>query len=485
MLFNSYLFLLFFLPLCLILYFVLNRKGWHRLALLELLIMSFWFYASNHIQYLLILIISIVFNWICSRFLLGQKGRVKNIILWFGIGLNIGIIFYFKYFNFFVDNINLIFKSSYVVEKILLPLGISFFTFQQISYLIDSGRGETAEYTFLEYAVFVSFFPQLVAGPIVLHDEIIPQFRDPAKKALIYQNIANGLWVLAIGLVKKVIIADTFGNAVAWGYKNFDSVSSLEIFLIMLFYTFQIYFDFSGYSDMAIGIGKMFNIDLPMNFDSPYKSYSITEFWGRWHMTLTRFLRKYIYFPLGGSRKGNVRTFVNVFAVFLISGIWHGANWTFIVWGMVHGVANILNRIFAKTWDKWNEVFRWVGTFIFINFTWLIFRSDSVYQAVIWMKRMLCMDSFSISCELMECFDLTEFSFLNDTIKPIGILAYKINGFYMWVFLAISFFIVLNVENIHKIQFKASLPKAIVTTVFFLWSIVSLAGITTFLYFNF
>lgn len=485
MLFNSYLFLLFYLPLCIILYFALNRKGWHRLALLELLLMSFWFYASNHVQYLLILMSSIVFNWVCSRLLLGQKGRVKKIILWFGIGLNIGIIFYFKYFNFFVDNINLIFKSSYVVEKILLPLGISFFTFQQISYLIDSGRGETKEYSFLEYAVFVSFFPQLVAGPIVLHDEIIPQFRDPDRKAFDYYNIANGLWVLAAGLVKKVIIADTFGNAVAWGYKNYDTVSSLEIFLIMLFYTFQIYFDFSGYSDMAIGIGKMFNIDLPMNFDSPYQSYSITEFWGRWHMTLTRFLRKYIYFPLGGSRKGNIRTYVNVFAVFLISGIWHGANWTFIVWGMVHGVANILNRIFAKTWEKWNQVFRWICTFIFINCTWLIFRSDSVGQAVIWIKRMLCMDSFSISSELMECFDLTEFSFLSDIIKPIGILAYKINGFYMWAFLAISLFIVLNVENMHKVKFKASISKAIVTTLFFLWSIVSLAGITTFLYFNF
>ncbi len=485
MLFNSYFFLLLFLPLCILGYFLLNRKGYYKLALVWLMAMSLWFYAYNHVQYLIILIGSILFNWFCSRLLLKQNIKYKKIIMWFGICVNVGIIFYFKYFNFFIDNVNFIFKTSLEIEKILLPLGISFYTFQQISYLIDSSRGETEKYTFLEYAVFVSFFPQLVAGPIVLHDEIIPQFRDIAKRKFNNENFAGGLYVLAIGLFKKVIIADTFGVAVAWGWENFDIISSLEIFLIMLFYTFQIYFDFSGYSDMAIGIAKMFNIALPINFDSPYQSYSITEFWSRWHLTLTRFLRKYVYIPLGGNRKGRIRTYINVFIVFLISGIWHGANWTFIVWGVIHGVANIFNRIFGKLWDKCNAVFRWICTFIFINVTWLIFRADNLKQAIILIKRMVCMDSFTINSGLIECFDLPELSIVSSMIKPIGILNYKINGFYMWLFIFVSMFLILNFTNLHNKIFRPTVCKAAVTIILFIWTIVSLTGITTFLYFNF
>lgn len=485
MLFNSYIFLLLFLPLCIWGYFFLNKKGYYKLALIELMAMSFWFYAYNHVQYLIILVGSILFNWFCSRLLLRQDIKPKKIIMLLGICVNVGIIFYFKYFNFFVDNINFVFKSSFEIEKILLPLGISFYTFQQISYLVDSLKGETKEYTFLEYAVFVSFFPQLVAGPIVLHDEIIPQIRDISKKKLDHDNFANGLYVLAIGLFKKVIIADTFGLAVAWGWENLDALSSLEIILIMLFYTFQIYFDFSGYSDMAIGIARFFNISLPINFDSPYQSYSIVEFWSRWHMTLTRFLRKYVYIPLGGNKKGMIRTYINVFIVFLVSGIWHGANWTFIIWGIIHGSANILNRIFKNTWDKCNAVFRWLCTFLFINVTWLIFRADDLKQAVILIKRMICLDSFSINNGLIECFDLPELSMVAAIIKPLGTLNYKINGFYMWLFAFAGMFCVLNITNLHKKTFKPSVCKAVVTIMLFLWSIVSLSGVTTFLYFNF
>lgn len=485
MLFNSYIFLLVFLPVCVIGYFLLNRKGYFKLALIELMAMSLLFYAYNHVQYLMILVISILFNWLCSRLLLNQNVRYRKLIMWAGVLTNIGIIFYFKYFNFFIDNINFAFKAGFNVERILLPLGISFYTFQQISYLIDSLNGETKEYSFLEYAVFVSFFPQLVAGPIVLHDEIIPQFRDAAKKKWNHDSFANGLYVLAIGLFKKVIIADTFGAAVSWGWERLDIISSLEIFMIMLFYTFQIYFDFSGYSDMAIGIAKMFNICLPINFDSPYQSYSITEFWGRWHMTLTRFLRKYVYIPLGGNKKGKIHTYINVFIVFLVSGIWHGANWTFIVWGIIHGLANILNRVFKKSWDKCNIVFRWLCTFAFINVTWLIFRADNLTQAILLIKRMLCLDSFSISSGLMECFDLPELSLISSLIKPIGILDYKINGFYMWLFVFGSMFMVLNITNLHKKIFQQTISKAVTSIALFLWTIISLSGVTTFLYFNF
>ena len=185
-----------------------------------------------------------------------------------------------------------------------------------------------------------------------------------------------------MGLAKKVLIADLFGHAVSWGWGTTDTLSSMEIVIVMLSYTFQIYFDFSGYSDMAVGIGKMFNIDIPVNFLSPYKSYSILEFWKLWHITLTKFLRNYVYIPLGGNKKGYIRTYVNIILVFLLSGIWHGANWTFILWGGIHGLAQVLNRIFERTWNNCNQVFRWLCTFSFINVMWLIFRADSVMQAL-------------------------------------------------------------------------------------------------------
>ena len=232
-------------------------------------------------------------------------------------------------------------------------MGISFFTFQQVSYLVDSYRTqETRDYGFIEYTLFVLFFPQLIAGPIVLHKEMIPQFRNEHNRIFNSENFSRGMYIFAIGLFKKVLIADTFSQAVAIGYNNVENLSSLEALLVSFSYTFQIYFDFSGYCDMAIGISSMFNINLPQNFNSPYKSTSIIDFWNRWHMSLTRFLREYVYFPLGGSRKGKVRTYVNVMIVFLVSGIWHGANWTFIVWGIMHGVAQCLNRMFKNIWAK-------------------------------------------------------------------------------------------------------------------------------------
>ena len=198
---------------------------------------------------------------------------------------------------------------------------------------MDSYRGETKDYAFDEYALFVSFFPQLIAGPIVLHGEVIPQFRNRKNRRIIPENFSKGMYIFALGLFKKVIIADTFGKAVTYGYGTIETLSSLEALIVSLSYTFQLYFDFSGYCDMAIGIGNMFNIELPQNFNSPYKSVSITDFWSRWHMSLTRFLRTYIYIPLGGNRKGKVRTYINIMLVYLVSGLWHGANWTYLLWG--------------------------------------------------------------------------------------------------------------------------------------------------------
>ena len=364
-------------------------------------------------------------------------------------------------------------------------MGISFFTFQQVSYLVDTYRGETKDYKFIEYAAFVSFFPQLVAGPIVLHDELIPQFRNESNKIFNHENFANGIYDFAVGLFKKVLIADTFGRAVSWGWSNVDTLTAMEIGIVMLSYTFQIYFDFSGYCDMAVGIGKMFNIELPINFNSPYKACSIQEFWKRWHITLTRFLRKYVYFPLGGSKKGVLRTYVNILIVFLLSGIWHGANWTFVLWGVLHGIAQVLNRIFRKKWDKCNQVFRWILTFAFVNVMWLLFRSDSVGQAVELLKHFIMMESLDVRDELCNTFILPEINYMVDYIKPVAYLRDKIDGFYMWGALWIALFSCLNLPNIHEQEFKPSFGKVLITSFLIVWSVVSLSGVSTFLYFNF
>lgn len=382
-------------------------------------------------------------------------------------------------------NWNGLFHKSFRIWDIILPLGISFYTFQQISYLVDTYRGETSDYLFFEYAAFVSFFPQLVAGPIVLHKEIIPQFRDKKRWYFNHDNFANGIYLFVAGMAKKVLIADVFGRAVSWGWNNIDTLTSMEIAVIMVSYTFQIYFDFSGYSDMAVGIGKMFNIELPVNFASPYKAYSILEFWKRWHITLTRFLREYVYIPLGGSRKSKVRTYVNIMIVFLLSGIWHGANWTFILWGILHGLAQIINRVFKNAWDKCNSVFRWICTFAFVNIMWLLFRSDSVMQALNLLKRMLRMDSLAIRSELYNCYVLPEIDFMVEHIAPLLYWKENVSGIYMWGMLLVAWFICLNCSNLYEKRFKPTWTKALGTAVLMFWTIVSFGDITTFLYFNF
>lgn len=314
-------------------YFCLNGLKRYRLGECFLLGMSLWFYGYFNICYLPIMLISILGNWGFSCLIAKNgKDKIKKLLLFLAVAINIGSIFYFKYYDFFIDNINRLFKTNFNLLNLVLPLGISFFTFQQISFQIDHYR-ENVKYDFLQYALFVSFFPQLVAGPIVTHDEIIPQFADRSRRTISLDNIGKGIISFTFGLSKKVLIADAIGNVANCGFSNIAGLDTTNAVLVMLAYTFQIYFDFSGYSDMAVGIGYMFNIELPSNFDSPYKSCSINEFWKKWHMTLTRFLRNYIYIPLGGNRKGRLRVYANIFIVYLFSGLWHGANWTFILWG--------------------------------------------------------------------------------------------------------------------------------------------------------
>lgn len=373
-----------------------------------------------------------------------------------------------------------------MLKHLVLPLGISFFTFQQMSFIIDSYKKETPPYNLKTYALFVVFFPQLIAGPIVTHTEIIPQFMDLAKRKLCWKNLSCGIYIFAIGLFKKVIMADTFGNAVTWGFSNYRELNATNAFLTMLCYTIQIYFDFSGYCDMAIGIGKMFNIDLPLNFNSPYKALTITEFWDRWHITLTRFFTKYVYIPLGGNRKGTLRMYVNTMIVFIASGVWHGANWTFILWGFIHGVFIIITKKWNLFFQKLHPVLNWSITFSFINVTWILFRSDSISQAVAILKPMLKLDIGPIAPAIIEIFQLEEIELFLRIIFGQSLLQHY-PFICMASFLMISLIIILGKNNSyeHMLIFKSNVTNGALTVIFLVWSILSFSGVSTFLYFNF
>ena len=387
-LFSSYIFIFAFLPFTFFVYFALNHKQKIHAAKVFLVFSSLFFYAWWNFLYLPLIIASMFFNYsIGSTF---DKGTFlsKKARLTLGIIANLSLLGYFKYSDFLIENFNLLTSSQLGLLHLALPLAISFFTFQQIAYLVDSYRGETGEYDFLNYAIFVTFFPQLIAGPIVHHKEMMPQFADKSTQKMHYPNIALGLFIFAIGLFKKIVIADTFAIWATQGFDHTESLHFFEAWATSLSYTFQLYFDFSGYSDMAIGAALLFNITLPLNFNSPYKADSIQDFWRRWHMTLSRFLRDYIYIPLGGNRKGELRTYTNLFGTFLLGGIWHGAGWTFIFWGFLHGMALVIHRAWKSLGFSMPRWLGWFLTFHFINISWVFFRAKSWEDALKVLKGM-------------------------------------------------------------------------------------------------
>lgn len=320
----------------------------------------------------------------------------------------------------------------------------------------------------------------------MLHNEILPQFEDKKNWKIQWDNLAHGLYIFAAGLVKKVVIADTLSKAVAWGYGNLGrNLTSAEAIITMLAYTFQIYFDFSGYCDMATGLGYLFNIRIPMNFNSPYKATSVVDFWKRWHLTLTRFLRTYVYFPLGGSRKGEKRTYLNILVVFLVSGLWHGANWTFIFWGFLHGIGNALTRMFQKQWEHLHTVIQWGFTFLFVNLTWIFFRADSISQAWQFVKRIFGLKSFSVRTGLLNTFGLKELQFVYRHVPVVNRLIASIRGFDMLILLGTSLILCVAFKNNQEAEFKPDRKRAFCTIFCLLWGIFSLSGVSEFLYFNF
>ena len=478
--FNSYIFILCLLPISFTGYFVLSRKK-QEYGLLWMAASSLVFYAWAGISILLLFIASLILNYIFTLFI---KRSNSKLILALGIILNVILLIYFKYSGFLVQNINALFSTDFIFKNIALPLGISFFTFTQISWLVDTYRGETRDYSLLEYVLFISYFPKMAEGPIALHGDILPQFRDPAKKTVDYDNISRGIMIFVLGLFKKLMIADTLGKAVDWGFNNVPDLYSMDIWIVMLCYTLQIYFDFSGYCDMAAGVSLLFNIELPVNFNSPYKALSITDFWKRWHISLTSFLRKYIYFPLGGSRKGTVRTYINMMIVFIISGIWHGANWTFILWGALHGACQVLHRIFRKPFDKIFAPVRWFITFLFVNIAWLLFRADSVAQWWYMVGKAFSIKYRTMHEELVSVFKIPR---LRSVLSVAGI-SYSDMGVYVFgmvLMLILCMFICLVPRNNLERQHRTSVWTLALTFVLFMVCFLSLSNVTSFLYFNF
>jgi alginate O-acetyltransferase complex protein AlgI len=385
MLFNSFEYILIFLPIAFIGYFVLLRLTTSRVAQAFLVLASFAFYSWWGWRALPIIVTSIVINYFIGS-TLGNMAIVhvakRKAMLTIGVALNLLLLGYFKYANFFIENVNSVSNVGWAAQEIALPLAISFVTFQKIAYLVDSYRYLAKGYNPVDYALFASFFPQLIAGPIVHHSEVIPQFRDETLWRPDYDNITRGSCLFSIGLFKKVVLADNFAVAANAGFSAQQALGVVDAWVTSLSYTFQLYFDFSGYVDMALGSALLFNILLPINFNSPYKSLSIQDFWRRWHITLSRFLRDYLYIPLGGSRGASWQIYSNLMVTFLMGGLWHGASWMFVMWGALHGAALVAHRLWQGAGYRMPRMLAWGLLFMFVNVAWVFFRAEDMASAM-------------------------------------------------------------------------------------------------------
>lgn len=391
MLFNSYAFLLLYLPVTVWIFFRLGRYQ-PRLAAAWLGLASLFFYGYWNPVYVGLLLGSILFNYGVGRELARahSEGAVKrrNGMLVLGVSANLALLAYYKYANFFIDTANHVLGTGASTQSILLPLGISFFTFTQIAFLVDTWAGKVKEYNFIHYLLFVTYFPHLIAGPVLHHKEMMPQFARPETYRLSWDNVTIGTTIFALGLFKKAVLADGVAPYANEAFSAAESGEPLDFFAAWggaLAYTAQLYFDFSGYSDMAIGLSRLFGIVLPLNFNSPYKARSMIEFWRSWHMTLSRFLRDYLYIPLGGSHKGRARRYGNLMATMLLGGLWHGASWNFVLWGGLHGLYLAINHAWRTLRQRMFpgvatpgaiEVWAgWLLTFVAVVVGWVFFRA--------------------------------------------------------------------------------------------------------------
>lgn len=473
MLFNSFEFLFIFLPITYIGYCLLNKFKMYKPGTVWLLIASLYFYAYYKIEYLPLILLSILFNYTIGTVLLKKDlGIFKKPFLVFGLIGNLGLLCYYKYWGFLTECFNNLFNQDYSVIHILLPLGISFFTFQQIAYIVDCYKKDAEDTDIIDYALFVTFFPQLISGPIIHHKEIIPQIKDVQKRTVDYRNISLAFFFITIGLAKKVLFADHLSPFFDETLQNTENLSCINGWMFALVTAMWGYFDFSGYCDMAIGLGWLFNIMLPANFNSPYQSTDISDYWRRWHITLGRFLKNYVYIPLGGSRRGTFKTYRNLFIVFLLTGIWHGANIPCLLYGVVNGVLVSLNKFWKTFKIEINHKFATFMTFATMVF---IVPMIMIPQTEVCMKVQKAMIGLGNNFELPD-FDNFNLIFSNDA---------KINI----VLIILSLLIIFGCKNSNEVCEKyVNSNKVVYTALLAILFVVSTLAITkanTFIYFRF
>ena len=490
MIFNSYIFIFLFLPLTLLVFRITGKRFGYKSSVGVLCIASFFYYSWWNPPYLVLLFISILFNFYHAKII--AKSCRKKLQLFVGISANLLLLGYFKYAGFLVSNINSIFDQSYDLSQILLPIGISFFTFQQIAYLCDVKKAGDSNYGFREYVLFVAFFPQLIAGPIVHHKEMMPQFRNKDQDAEL--NFAIGATLFIIGLSKKVILAD---NLAPHASPIFDHAGNgvlfnvFEAWIACFAYTFQLYFDFSGYSDMALGVAAMFGIFLPVNFLSPYKATSLIDFWRRWHVTLSRFLKEYLYIPLGGNRKGRGRELTNLLITMSIGGLWHGANWTFVAWGVLHGIGLSINHLLSKlgviTIPKLLGGFI---TFIFVSLCWVLFRAESFDAALLMLTTMFCTEGLILPIEMRDAITIDQITYGGEFHKtPIAWIIFSA----LIAFFAPNSMQIINSNKFSstytypmtRFKWKPSKLWLVINILLFIVCLFNMSGLSEFLYYQF
>lgn len=502
--FNSFTFILLFLPVLVAGWHILNRIHKYTVADGFLTLMSLYFYYTFGASFLAILIVSICVNYLISFIMTKVKENTLKALKVIGVLFNLGLLFYFKYLGFFVDNINAVSGAGISVKEILMPVGISFYTFGQISFIIDRAKGEAEHYPFLTYVMYTVYFPKLIQGPIAFHKEMIDQFNNRELRQINSDTFAKGLMSFIIGLSKKVILADTLARVANYGFEQAYYLDTLTVIAVMLAYTFQIYLDFSGYCDMANGVSLMLGIELPINFNSPYKASSAKELWQRWHMTLSRFFIKYVYIPLGGSRKGKRRTVINVLIVFVLSGLWHGAGWTYICWGLMQGLLVVWDDLGIVGVDDGSSkkkkyllrekpfftVPRAVGnalTFFMFVVSLVFFRSQDLAHAFGMFKRAFFWTYPGFLTRTAGQLEISENYVFRQVFTRLGIgSADTVFLLTMIIYILISAFVMTrkNTGEIIK-ETRYDLKTVAFYTVLFILSFISLSNVSTFIYFKF
>lgn len=516
MLFNSYPFLFIFLPIAILGFFQIGRYS-RSLSALWLFSASLFFYGWWNPVYVSLLLASIFFNYGMGKALTREHGRNHLRRAWWilacGITTDLCLLGYYKYANFFITNVSGLLNRNWHIDPVILPLGISFFTFTQIAFLVDAYRGDVKESNFIHYGLFVTYFPHLIAGPVLHHKEMMPQFVRPITYRPHWENFSVGLTLFTIGLFKKVILADgiaPYANLVFNAADHGTQILFTEAWGGALAYTFQLYFDFSGYTDMALGISCLFGVKLPINFNSPYKAVNIIDFWRRWHITLSRFLRDYLYFPLGGNRKGPFRRYANLMATMVLGGLWHGAGWTFILWGTLHGFYLIINHAWHGLRELWGypvgsssrmgTIVGVIVTFPAVVLAWVFFRSPNLHTALDIISSMVGLNGITLPGRSLFKWGLA------DEIEKLGIHFGASTLFYgnesIWTWIAILWIIAWFSPNSQQIlsSYQPTLDKVIfigrinwVPNAIIAWlvgsifviTLFSIGKISTFLYFQF